>query len=131
MMEIEDLLALARTQLAKASAFLGFDYPDEAGRVAYLAAFNAARGYLLFLTDKNVKTHNGVQNQFYKSVQGDPRFDRELQVFLSRAYNLKAITDYESGPSPKIPSEALRKTIETATRLVDLIEKIIKETEKV
>jgi len=41
------------------------------------------------------KTHKGVQAEFLRLTKDDPRWGSDLRVFLSQAYNLKAIADYE------------------------------------
>ena len=45
----------------------------------------------------------------------------ELQAFLGRAYNLKAIADYETGPGSRVSNEVARVTIETARRYVAVV----------
>lgn len=70
-------------------------YNDEAGRAAYLAGYHAAQALISERTGKIAKTHEGVKSQFNVLTKGDARVDAELRRFLSRAYNLKAVADYE------------------------------------
>jgi uncharacterized protein (UPF0332 family) len=124
---MDDKLLRARDHLRKADLQFGVGLSDEAGRSSYLAAFHAAQAYVWFANGKSVKSHNGTQNEFFLIVKDDARFDRELQIFLSRSYNLKAIADYEGGPSLTIHPEIAQKAIETATRFVALIESLVKD----
>jgi uncharacterized protein (UPF0332 family) len=48
--------------------------------------------------EKQARRHGGVQRQFACLVKDDSRFDVELRTFLPRAYNFKAIADYQTGP---------------------------------
>ena len=74
-------------------------YADEAGRAAYLAGLHAAQALIFERTDKVIKRHRGVHNEFRRLTKGEPRFDPELSAFLARGYNLKAIADYEPVPA--------------------------------
>jgi hypothetical protein len=47
--------------------------------------------------------------------------------FLARAYVLKEIADYETGPDANIPEERSAEAITTATRFVDGISELIGE----
>ncbi len=59
-----------------------------------------------------------MQGEFAPLVKDDPRFDMELRAFLPRTYNLKAVTDYETGPGSQVTVEQARKAIQTARRFV-------------
>lgn len=120
----------ARKCIEKALADLSAGFHDEAGRHAYLAGFHAAQALILLRGGRAAKTHRGVHTQFFKLTEGDARFDRLLQKFLSTTYALKAVADYEVGPSATVPKEYAAKAIETATRFVDCIETILKEEDK-
>jgi len=97
----------ARECLAKADGMLA-NWPDEAGRAAYLAGLHAAQALIVEHTSKVVKTHRGVQREFGRLTTDEPRFDMKLRAFLGRAYNLKAIADYETGPGSKVSPELAR-----------------------
>ncbi len=115
-------LGKARTYLTKARGLLDvMRYNDEAGRAAYLAGFHAAQALISERTGKTAKTHEGVNSQFNLLTKGDPRVDPELRRFLSQAYNLKAVADYEAGPSSIIPLERVETAITVANRFVDCV----------
>jgi uncharacterized protein (UPF0332 family) len=95
--EATAFLDKARECLAKADGMLG-QWPDEAGREAYLAGLHAAQALIVESTGKLVKTHRGVQRELTRLTKDTPDFDIDLRAFLGRTYNLKAIADYETGP---------------------------------
>jgi uncharacterized protein (UPF0332 family) len=66
-----------------------------------------------------------VQGEFAQLVRDDPRFDRELRAFLSRAYNLKAIADYLTGPGSQVTVEQAQEAITTAVRFVATISTLL------
>jgi len=73
-------------------------YDDAAGRTAYLAGFHSAQALISERTGRAAKSHRGVHSELYRLTKDDPRLDAELRAFVGRAYNLKAIADYETGP---------------------------------
>ncbi len=96
-------------------------YNDEAGRAAYLAGYHAAQALISERTGKIAKTHEGVNSQFNLLTKGDGRVDAELRRFLSQAYNLKAVADYEAGPGSVVPRDRAEAAIVTAVRFVDCV----------
>ena len=92
--EATHFLEKARKLLEHADTMLGVGLNDDAGRTAYLAGFHAAQAFLFERMGKTFKTHKGVQIEFLRLTKDDPRFSSDLRVFLSQAYNLKAIADY-------------------------------------
>jgi uncharacterized protein (UPF0332 family) len=88
----------AREFLLKARDMLADDWPDEAGRAAYLAGLHAAQAVIVERTGRVIKRHRGVHNESRRLTRDEPGFDRRLRTFLGRAYNLKAITDYGTEP---------------------------------
>jgi len=118
--ETEGFLDKARAFLLKAQDALEH-WPDEAGRAAYLAAFHAAQALVFEKTGTVAKTHSGVRGQFGQLVKDEPGCDAELRSFLGRAYNFKAIADYETGPGAEIPPERAVWGIQTARRFVDFV----------
>jgi uncharacterized protein (UPF0332 family) len=66
-----------------------------------------------------------VQDEFAQLVKDDPRFDRELRAFLPRAYNLKAIADYLTGPGSQVTVEQAQEAIATAVRFVGTISALL------
>jgi uncharacterized protein (UPF0332 family) len=117
----------AREFLDKAEELLNRNrWPEDAGRSAYLAGFHGAQAFLFEKEDKVFKTHKEVQGEFGRIVKNDPRFDVELRAFLGRAYDLKAIADYESGPDAKVTDERAARAIATARRFVAAIEALLR-----
>ena len=95
-------LQKAQKHLEHASIMLGVGLNDDAGRAAYLAGFHAAQAFIFEQIGKAFKSHNGVQTEFLRLTKDDPRFTSDLRTFLSHAYNLKAIADYETGPGSEV-----------------------------
>jgi len=123
--ETAAFLGKARECLAKADGMLG-NWPDEAGRAVYLAGLHAAQALIVESTGRAVKSHRGVQRELGRLTKDDPRFDRELRAFLGRAYNLKAVADYEIGAdaevSPETAEEAIAEGKRFVARVIELIE---------
>jgi uncharacterized protein (UPF0332 family) len=115
----------SRDLLVRAPALLAGNFTDEAGRAAYLAGFHAAQALIFEREDRVFKSHKGVQGEFARLVKDDPIFDNDLRAFLGRAYNLKAIADYESGAGSKVSHPQAAEAIAVARRFVDAIEKLI------
>ena len=121
-----EFLEKSRQFLAKAQDLLdAHRWPDEAGRAAYLAGLHAAQAFIFESTGKAGKRHGGIQREFARLVKDDPRFDVELRAFLPRAYNLKAIADYQTGPGSQVSAARARETIATARRFVDCVASLI------
>lgn len=123
--EAAGYLAKARKCLANSQASLGFGLNNDAGRGAYLAAFHAAQALIFETTGKAAKTHQGVQSEFHRLARNNPHIDKTLPPFLSQAYNLKSIADYEIGPEADIPQEYSAAAIETAIRFVDSVGQLL------
>ena len=119
--ETAEFLAKANEFLAKAAHALGGGWADEAGRAAYLAGLHAAQALVFERSGSVVKRHRGVQNALYRLTKDDPGFDPELRAFLGRAYNLREIADYMTGPGAEISGERAQDAIATARRLVATI----------
>jgi uncharacterized protein (UPF0332 family) len=98
---------------------------EDAGRTAYLAGLHAAQALLLEKTGRVFRKHSTVQGQFGQLVKDDPRVDNELRAFLGRAYNLKALADYEIGSASKVSAERARAAVQTARRFVECITTLI------
>jgi uncharacterized protein (UPF0332 family) len=54
-------------------------------------------------------------------TKGDSRVDTELRRFLSQAYDLKAVADYEAGAGSIVPAERAEAAIRTAVRFVNCV----------
>jgi len=103
--ETKQFLDKAQRLLAEAEAMLGIGLNEAAGRTSYLAGFHAAQAYLSEKTGRTVKTHKGVHVEFQRLTRDDPHLAGDLRAFLSHAYNLKAIADYETGPGSEVTAE--------------------------
>jgi uncharacterized protein (UPF0332 family) len=121
-------LAKAREYLVKARGLLDvMHYNDEAGRAAYLAGFHAAQALICERTAKISKTHEGVNREFNRLTRGERRIDAELRRFLPRAYDLKAVADYEAGPDAVVPRERAEAAIATGARFVECIASLLEQ----
>jgi uncharacterized protein (UPF0332 family) len=96
--EADCILQKAEKHLERGYVMLGVGLNDDAGRAAYLAAFHAAQAVIFERTGKVVKTHRGVQSEFLQLTKDDPGFTPDQRIFLSQAYNFKAVADYDIGP---------------------------------
>jgi uncharacterized protein (UPF0332 family) len=54
-------------------------------------------------------------------AKDEPTIGVALRQFLGRAYNLKAVADYETGPGSEVPLDRASAAIETAQMFVDCI----------
>jgi uncharacterized protein (UPF0332 family) len=126
--EAERFIDKARLCPEHARAILAIGLGDEAGRAAYLAGFHAAQALIYAKTGKSAKTHQGVQSQFLKLVQHESAFPADLLPFLSRAYNLKTVADYETGPAAIVPVERAADAIAMADRLLTSITELLAKT---
>lgn len=118
-------LEKARTCLEHARAILEIGLGDEAGRGAYLAGFHAAQAYIFETAGKGAKTHSGVQSLFVNLARSDDRIPADLRPFLSQAYHLKAVADYETGPDACVPLDRAAAAIETAERFIGCIAEVL------
>ncbi len=114
----DQCLTTARTELA-------INLSSEAGRNAYLAAFHAARAFIFDRTGKVVKRHEGVHREFTRLAKDEPGIDNSLPPFLTQAYNMKAIADYDTAPGSFVSPEHAAAAIETATRFVECIRRVL------
>ncbi len=123
--EASRFLQKAHNLLAETGPMLSNGLNNAAGRNAYLAGFHAARAFIFEHTGKVAKTHNGAQTEFLRLTKDDPSLATELRIFLSQAYNLKAVADYETGPGSEIVPERAATAVETAKRFVARIIEMI------
>ncbi len=123
--EVRDHLAKARQSLANARVILSVNLTDEAGRVAYIAAFHAAQAYIFHRAGATPKTHSGVHSQFGKLAKDDTLFDIALRRFLSQAYELKTVADYDVGTEMAVSPERIEAVIEIATQFIDCVARAI------
>ena len=116
--ETAQFLAKARKLLGQAEVMLKIGLNDAAGRTAYLAGFHAAQAFISEKTGRTVKTHKGVHTEFQRLTKDDRRFAPDLRAFLSHAYNLKAIADYETGAGAEVSPEQAIQAFEQAKTFV-------------
>jgi uncharacterized protein (UPF0332 family) len=115
--EAAAFLAKSREILHRAPALLALDFTDDAGRAAYLAGFHAAQAFIFERAGRSPKTHAGVQSEFARWAKSEETIDIELRAFLGRAFNLKAIADYETGPDSKVSSAQASQAIEACATI--------------
>ncbi|HEX3984660.1 MAG TPA: HEPN domain-containing protein [Acidisoma sp.] len=111
----------SRELLDQAATMLEVGLTAAAGRTAYLAGLHAAQALVFERTGRIIKRHRGVRNELWRLTKDEPRFDPLLQAFLGRAYSLKEIADYETGPGSHVSDELARSTVEMARRFVEVI----------
>jgi uncharacterized protein (UPF0332 family) len=90
-----------------------------------LAGYHAAEALIFERTGKVAKAHKGVHTEFARLALAEPAIDPELRRFLPRAYDLKAICDYELGPEAVVPPEQALAAIEAAATFIDCIEGLL------
>jgi len=101
---------------------------NDAGRNAYLAAFHAAQAVIFERTGKAAKTHQGVHTEFSRLTRTEPGIEQDLRRFLTQAYNLKAVADYEMGEDSVVPLERAATAVLSAERFVDCMMWLLSET---
>ncbi len=111
--------------VSDAKISLGVGLNNDAGRGAYLAAFHAAQALIFERTSKVAKTHRRVHAEFARLSRTDPSLSDYLLTFLQRAYNLKAVADYETGPDSEISLERAATAVEDAHAFVSNIAKVL------
>ncbi len=123
--QVGAFLAKARELLDQADTMLGVGLNEAAGRTAYLAGLHAAQAFIFEMTGRTFKRHPTVQREFRRLVKDEPRVDDHLRAFLGRAYQLKAIADYETGPGSKVSPESAREAVQTGRRFVECVTTLI------
>jgi hypothetical protein len=58
-------------------------------------------------------------------VKNDTAFATELRRFLGRSYNLKQVTDYETGPGAVVSASQAEAALAIAARLVATVTRLI------
>lgn len=111
----------ARELLGQAETIFAAGLYEPSGRSAYLAGFHAAQAFIFETNDRTYKSHGGLHGEFARLVKDDPRVDDNNRAFLGRAYNLKTIADYETGPSAHVTPERAREAIDAGRRFVECV----------
>ena len=68
-----------------------------------------------------LKTHKGVQTEFLHLTKNDSRFTPEQRIFLSQAYNFKAIADYDTGPGSELSAAKAIAAVKGAREFVAVV----------
>ena len=123
--ESELYLSKAHDLLRESEAASHAGAQNAQGRAAYLAAFHAAQAIIFELSGKAAKTHRGVHSEFQRLTRNEPRLEPGLRSFLSRAYELKSIADYEIGPEATVAPDKAAEALEMARRFVAHIEALL------
>jgi uncharacterized protein (UPF0332 family) len=113
--------------LDRALALLAQGFNDEAGRAAYLAGYHAAQALIFEKQGRSPKSHSGVQAQFARIVKNYSAITRDVRAFLGRAYNLKAIADYETGPNAKVTVAQVTAALAAARQFVEAVAALMGE----
>ncbi len=104
------------------------DFPDEAGRLAYIAGLNAARAYLFEHSGVVTKTHSGTNSEFSRVIRENRVFSDGHRRFLGQYFPMKNAADYGSGPATLADSDAARTAIDRAIELIAAIEAAVNAT---
>ena len=115
--ESGEFLDKARDCLGRARIILAAGVGEDAGRDAYLAGFHVAQAVIRARTGRTAKTHRGVHRLLSQLAHDEPRL-ADLVLFLSQAYNLKAVADYELGPGAGVPLDRASEAIERAAQFI-------------
>ena len=118
-------LEKSRRLLSEARAILPLGFGDLAGRTAYLAAFHAAQALIFERSNRVAKTHRGVHTQFAAQVRNDARFSEALRPFLSIAYGMKSVADYETGPEAEVPVGEAENAVTSAEEFVSAVASLL------
>jgi uncharacterized protein (UPF0332 family) len=115
----------ADDQLERGQTMLAAGLNYDAGRAAYLAAFHAAQAIIFERSAKVVKTHKGVNIEFLRLNKDDPAFTPGQRGFLSRAYDFKAVADYDTGPIAEVSSQEATDAVEVARAFVATVRRVL------
>ncbi|WP_149538424.1 HEPN domain-containing protein [Siccirubricoccus phaeus] len=125
--EVAALLAKARNLLTEGEAMQAAALPNAVGRAAYLAVFNAAMAFIYVRSGRVVKTHRGVRAEFARLAREESRLDPGFARFLSAAYEMKVVADYEADPAIFLAMEPAAAALATAHRFVAAIAALLAE----
>ena len=123
--QAERFLQNAADHLQRGQTMVAIGLNDDAGRAAYLAAFHAAQAFIFERTGKVFKSHKSVNIEFLRLTKDDQRFTPEQRGFLSRAYDFKAIADYDSGPLGEVLSQQAVDALEFAREFLATVRHVL------
>jgi uncharacterized protein (UPF0332 family) len=112
-------MAMARRAVAAATRNLDAGDAATAANRAYYAMLYAALAALL-TDDVEVRRHSAVHAAFGARFAKTARLDPRLHRWLLDAFDLRLLADYD--PLWTLEAEAVRETVEQATRMIDTIE---------
>src|SRR5215207_9820423 len=92
--EVALYMTKAHRLLAQAQAIFDIGIAEQAGRIAYAAAFNAAQALIFERSGHAVKTHRGVKARFGLLTKDEPSVGADLRDFLEEGFKLKRVADY-------------------------------------
>jgi uncharacterized protein (UPF0332 family) len=118
--ETIQFVEFARDMLRRAREMFSIHLNDDAGRAAYLAWFHVAQAIIFERDGRVLKTHRGVQTEFYRIMKDDPRADVELVGFLARAYRFKTVADYGFDIATHPTDDNVRSAMQDAMRFFDV-----------
>lgn len=98
---------------------------EEAGRAAYMAAFNAAQALIQDRTGRTPRTHKGLHGKFTQLAREVEGLDSSLIPFLGRAYPMKIVADYAIGPQAVLPLKEAERAVIDAGAFVAAIERCL------
>lgn len=128
--EVALYMTKARRLLTQAQANLGMEIAEQAGRIAYAAAFNAAQALIFERSGRAVKTHRGVKARFGLLTKDEPSIGADLRDFLEKGFELKRIADYFEIGDPEVSMETAQAALSTANRFVDAVGRLLGEAPK-
>ena len=67
---------------------------------------------------RTVKTHKGVQMEFYRLTKDDPGLPADVKGFLAHGFVLKTVADYGVGPGADVPYDEALEAIGVASRSI-------------
>ncbi len=89
-------------------------------------AFHAAQAVIFERSGgKVVKSHKGVNIEFLRLTKDDPAFTPDQRRFLSRAYDFKAVADYDTGPIAEVSSQEAVNAVEVARTFVATVRRVL------
>ncbi len=111
--------------LGRSSRMLDAGLNEDAARTAYMACFHVAQACIFEREQRVLKSHRGVQTEFYRLFRDASDVDPDLRAFLSRSFPYKAVADYATGPDAVTTTEEAQEASQTATRFVDTFARLI------
>lgn len=118
-------LEKARELLVSAKGMYSNGYYNSAGRETYLVMYHAAQSFIYEKDGKPAKTHGGTHSRFSELTINEPRITPELRRAMPKAYDMKAIADYELGSNAKIPAHVVEQSLEAAERFLSCVTDLV------